>query len=151
MASRRGHAGGIVGITLLAFATVGVLLLFGRFRSTSDLVASLSTANGAANLAGYFALVVVPAGLPAALAGAMRAATLIEREPPGRTFGFWALRGVGVGGILGAANAAVWFALINIGVAPMFIGGMMAVVGGGAGATVGFVVAVCCWRLTRVR
>jgi len=146
MMSRRGHAGTIAGITLLAFATVGVLLLFGLFRSTSDLVASLSTATGVGNLAVYFVLAVLPAGVPAALAGAMRAATLIERELPGRTFGFWALRGICVGAILGATNAAVWFALINIGEEPMRISSIMAVVGAGAGATVGLVVAVYCWR-----
>ena len=87
---------------------------------------------------------IVPAGLPAALIGAMRASTLIEREPPGRTFSFWALRGTWVGGILGAVNAAVWFALINIGGEPMAISSVMAAIGAAAGATVGLVVAIYC-------
>ena len=86
MMSRPGHGRKIVELTLLAFAAVGVLLLFGLFRSRSDLLASLSTGTGIATLVVYFVVAVVPAGLPAALAGARRAATLIEREPPGRTF-----------------------------------------------------------------
>jgi hypothetical protein len=143
MTSRPRHRRKIVELTLLAFAPVGVLLLFGLFRSRSDLLASLSTGTGIATLVVYFVVAVVPAGLPAVMAGATHAATLIEREPPGRTFGFWALRGMRVGAILRATNAVVWFALINIS-----ISGIMALVGAGAGATVGLVVALYCWRPT---
>jgi hypothetical protein len=133
-------------MTLVAFTAIGALLLLGQFRSTSDILDSLSTASGLGNFAGSFLLVIGPAGLPAALAGAMRAAHLIHREPTGRTFGFWARHGLGFGSVLGAANAGVWFAAINIGGTPMRIGGLMALVGAGAGAAVGLLVAAYCWR-----
>lgn len=69
-APRRSATGSILIVALVAFAIVGVAALASLSASLTDFVASLISPSGQRTLAGYWLLVVVPAGLPMTLVGA---------------------------------------------------------------------------------
>ena len=147
MAPTHERSGEVFGITLLAFAVVGILLLLVGLLSPSDVATLSSNPERFVTLPLYFLGSVAPAGLPAALAGALRAAQDLERVPPGRTLAFWIRRGVRFGAPLGALNVAGVFGIISaIGRAehlPRTIV-VLAIVGAVAGALVAAPVGAYC-------
>ena len=151
MAPTHERSGEVLGITLLAFAVVGMLLLVAGLLSSNDF-ATLTRPESLVTLPAYFLGTVAPAGLPAALAGAHRAAQDLERVPPGRTLGFWIRRGIRFGAPLGALNVAVVFGIISaIGRAehlPRTIV-VLAMVGAVTGALVAAPVGAYCWTVSR--
>jgi hypothetical protein len=107
--------------------------------------ATLADANGRASVAFYFLFVIVPAGGPGAATGAIIAAWMLERRPASRSLAFWLARAMGIGAILGAANVALWFAVLN---GAMDLG-RMSLVGAGAGAAGALPVGIFCRGISR--
>jgi hypothetical protein len=140
---------GIFPIAAVGYVVVGLLLIGGLSPSWRAFSATLADANGRASVAFHFLFVIAPAGGPGAATGAIIAAWMLERRlerrPASRSLAFWLARALGIGAILGAANVALWFAVLN---GAMDLG-PMSLVGAGAGAAVALPVGIFCWGISR--
>jgi hypothetical protein len=127
----------------------------------------LATADGLTEFAAILLVAVLPASLPMTFVGAWGAARIAARQRYRRPLSYWLLGASTVGSVLGAIGAALWFGAINAtyfwdltwsGPPPGMIGAnrwemlaflsFMALVGGAAGAFVGAMVGLFCWRST---
>lgn len=148
--------------TLLRAPEVRVfgLMLLGLFAVAGVVVATSASALGRPyvtplSVLGMFvywsAIWILPAGLPAGALGALLAIRMREREPHGRSLWFWAGRGVAVGAALGAAGTALWWVAM-FATEPDHLRrviGPVTAIGAAAGAGVGLMVALYCWRSRR--
>jgi hypothetical protein len=134
-----------------------VLLALGGLSSGSgawldSLRYTLTSVPGLVNAGALFLLIVLPASLPATLAGGWLAARAFGRvgiQPLTKWLAGGAARGFG----LGATGCALWFGGINaadgLSRDVLVFVGFMALIGGVAGSVIGAVVGAYCWSLSR--
>ena len=145
------RAGSVYLVSAISWIAVSLFLMAGLNRSWSAFVGTL-TSHGITQYFQYFLLAVLPPSLPALLVGSFLAGRMLRREPRGRPFAFWALRGVAFGGALGATGciaAVVPVALASGSAVGPLVPLSVIVVAASAGAVIGTMVATYCWRVAR--
>ncbi len=109
---------------------------------------------GAAQLLGAAAVVSVPLSLPLGLMGTVVLRLLLKFQKSRVDLGVWIIRGVGVGGFLGALGSPVVPFLLEGGAVSgrlSMMDPMFSLVGAGAGVIAGGIVAVLFYRLQESR
>jgi hypothetical protein len=141
----------VFGVVLLGLVAVAAVV---AAASANALGRSYLTPASVLGAVAYFGLIwVLPAGVPAAAAGTLLATRVVRREPTGRPLWFWVWRAVATGAPLGAASAALWFVVMFMTV-PVHLRraiGPVTAIGAAAGAGVGVIVAMYCWRIRSIR
>ena len=144
------------GVTIVASLCTGFLFMVIGGNSTGSgpvvdgLKYQLLTGRGIVEAIAIFALVVLPASLPATLVGAYLAGRVVERKNS-YPLRIWVGRGVAYGFGLGAIGSATWFWAINaLDSAPgtLRVASIMGLLGGAAGIIVGGAVGRYCWSLS---
>ena len=111
-------------------------------------------AAGAARLLGTAALVSLPLSVPLGLVGAVVASLLLKSQKSRAHVAVWIIRGVGVGGFLGALGSPALLFLLEPGTASgrvSMMDPMVSLVGAASGVIAGGIVAVWCYRVQQSR
>jgi hypothetical protein len=130
-------------LTALTTAAVGLLLILALSPSFQSALRTLTDPAMMADVLMYALFTVVPVGIPASLIGTWVARRQLAAHPHGRSWPFWAARGIAAGAAVGTGCAALYYALFGV------LHPAQLAIGAVAGAPIGLVVGTYCWLATR--